>query len=122
MLFITHDLGLVAEIASRVYVMYAGQIVESGGVNELFKNPKHPYTKGLLASSPRVDRPRTSDRPLHAIPGRMPDPARLPQGCRFAARCEFSDRNRCGETQTLERVDARREVRCCRWQELRGAV
>jgi oligopeptide/dipeptide ABC transporter ATP-binding protein len=122
MLFITHDLGLVAEIASRVYVMYAGQIVESGSVNELFGDPKHPYTRGLLASSPRVDRPRVSGRPLHAIPGRMPDPARLPPGCRFASRCGFAERDRCEEMQVLERIDTRREVRCCRWRELGGAA
>jgi peptide/nickel transport system ATP-binding protein len=89
MLFITHDLGVVAEIAREVVVLYAGRVVEVGGVEATFRAPLHPYTRGLLASVPPVDSSRRADRPrrLEAIPGMIPDLARLPEGCRFAERC-----------------------------------
>jgi len=82
---ITHDLGVVAETADRVCVMYAGEIVESGSVRELFRRPRHPYTRGLLASMPRLDRDRS--RQLEPIPGTPPDLFAPPPGCAFAARC-----------------------------------
>ncbi|MEI8152056.1 MAG: ABC transporter ATP-binding protein [Hyphomicrobiales bacterium] len=118
MLFITHDLGLVAEIANRVYVMYAGQVVESGKVDDIFRDPRHPYTQGLLASLPRVDRPQTGQGAMYAIPGRMPDPARLPPGCRFAPRCTFAQERCQREPQALEPVAAQRDVRCWKWRDL----
>jgi oligopeptide/dipeptide ABC transporter ATP-binding protein len=83
-LYITHDLGVVAEIADRIYVMYAGIIVEEGRATDLFAKPGHPYTKGLLASLP--DR-RHRDRRLYSISGTVPDPADRPQGCPFHPRC-----------------------------------
>jgi len=82
---ITHDLGVVAELANRVVVMYAGQVVEQASVDALFAQPRHPYTRGLLASIPRLDSPR-SDR-LPQIPGSPPSLLTPPDGCRFAARC-----------------------------------
>ena len=82
---ITHDLGVVAELANRVVVMYAGQVVEQAPVQTLFDQPRHPYTRGLLASIPRLDSPRT-DR-LPQIPGSPPSLLSPPVGCRFAARC-----------------------------------
>lgn len=82
-LLITHNLGIVAGSVHQVAVMYAGKIVESGPMRELFKNPLHPYTSGLLASIPKLDR----REPLIAIPGMVPDPARLPAGCYFEPRC-----------------------------------
>ncbi len=85
--FITHDLGVVAEIAQRVCVMYAGVIVEQAPVAALFANPLHPYTQGLLASIPRPGRARAGARRLHAIAGMVPNLAHLPQGCRFRDRC-----------------------------------
>ncbi|MFO1161289.1 MAG: ABC transporter ATP-binding protein [Reyranellaceae bacterium] len=118
MLFITHDLALVAEIANRVYVMYAGQVVESGHVDDIFRDPRHPYTRGLLASLPRVDRPQAGRGAMYAIPGRMPDPARLPSGCRFAPRCGFAGERCRHEPQALAPVDASRAVRCWKWQDL----
>jgi oligopeptide/dipeptide ABC transporter ATP-binding protein len=118
MLFITHDLGLVAEIANRVYVMYAGQVVESGRVDDIFRDPRHPYTQGLLASLPRVDRPQIGQGEMYAIPGRMPDPTRLPPGCRFAPRCAFAEERCQREAQALEPVAARRDVRCWKWRDL----
>jgi oligopeptide/dipeptide ABC transporter ATP-binding protein len=83
-LLITHDLGVVAEVTSRVLVMYGGQIVERAPVKELFRNPRHPYTRGLLEAMPRLGRQR--DR-LTVIPGTVPPPTRWPSGCRFRDRC-----------------------------------
>ena len=82
---ITHDLGVVAELADRVVVMYAGQVVEQAGVDELFAAPGHPYTRGLLASIPRLDSP--APQRLSQIPGHPPSLLNPPTGCRFAARC-----------------------------------
>ncbi|MFC3899664.1 ABC transporter ATP-binding protein [Aliicoccus persicus] len=83
-LLITHDLGVVAEMADRVAVMYCGQIVEETDVFTLFKNPKHPYTKGLIDSTPKINQ---LDEKLRSIPGSVPSPLEYPAGCRFADRC-----------------------------------
>jgi peptide/nickel transport system ATP-binding protein/oligopeptide transport system ATP-binding protein len=84
LLYITHDLGVVANIANRIYVMYAGIIVEQGDTATIFHNPRHPYTQGLLTSLPsRTKRGST----LHSIPGTVPDPAHKPSGCPFHPRC-----------------------------------
>jgi peptide/nickel transport system ATP-binding protein len=88
MIFITHDLGVIAEIADDVLVMYAGRVVEHADVEALFRSPLHPYTRGLLGSMPRLEQPPKSR--LRAIPGMVPALDELPRGCRF--------RNRCGET------------------------
>ena len=85
-ILITHDLGVVAEVADRVAVMYAGRVVESGSVEELFYNSVHPYVEGLRASIPDLD--EETER-LSVIPGQVPDAARLPQGCPFAPRCAY---------------------------------
>jgi len=86
-LYITHDLGVVANIADRVYVMYAGIIAEQGDTAQIFNNPRHPYTQGLLASLP--SRSRRGER-LHSIPGKVPDPAYKPPGCPFHPRCPLA--------------------------------
>ena len=83
-LFITHDLGVVAALADRVCVMYGGRIVEQADVDDLFDNPAHPYTRMLLATIPRVDSPR--EQPLLSIPDTVPDHDDWPQGCRFRTR------------------------------------
>jgi len=85
-ILITHDLAVVAEICDRIIVMYAGEMVETGTVEDIFYRPRHPYTQGLLASVPRLD--RLSDDDLHAIPGNPPNLLDLPTGCRFRDRCE----------------------------------
>ncbi len=84
MLLITHDLGVVAEACDRVIVMYAGQVVESGTVGEIFADPRHPYTRGLIGSLPSVEHP---ERRLEPIPGSVPSPRAWPEGCRFRPRC-----------------------------------
>jgi oligopeptide/dipeptide ABC transporter ATP-binding protein len=86
-MLITHDLGVVAGLADRVMVMYAGRPVETGTVDEVFYDPRHPYTLGLLGSLPRMDESGTMR--LHPIPGTPPNPIRVPPGCPFHPRCEF---------------------------------
>ena len=109
-LFITHNMGVVASLCDRVAVMYAGRIVEQGPVDEIFRAPRHPYTWALLNSVPQLDRPR--GRRLTAIPGQGPDPASPPPGCRFEPRCRFAeDRCRRGEPAD-EPVGAGHAVRC----------
>ena len=87
LLYITHDLGVVANIADRIYVMYSGIIVEQGSTHDIFHNPCHPYTQGLLASLPS---PSKRGSALHSIPGAVPDPAYKPSGCPFHPRCEYA--------------------------------
>ena len=87
MLIITHNLGVVARYADRVNVMYAGKMIEQGTAREVYANPRHPYTLGLLRSVPRLDEPRKSK--LKPIDGQPPDLTQLPAGCSFAPRCAF---------------------------------
>ena len=96
-MLITHDLGVIAEMASYVIVMYAGKIVEEAEVTELFKHAKHPYTSGLLQSKPVIV--RDEDR-LKSIPGQVPNPLHMPAGCYFHPRCEFAT-DKCRESQPL---------------------
>ncbi len=84
-ILITHDLGVVAGLCDRVLVMYAGEAVECGSVEQIYYDPKHPYTQGLLKSVPRLDLPLTSE--MHAIPGNPPNLLALPEGCKFRDRC-----------------------------------
>jgi peptide/nickel transport system ATP-binding protein len=95
-LFITHDLGVVAEICTGVKVMYLGQIVEETTTDRLFESPLHPYTQGLIASIPRMDRDRSEK--LHVIEGAVPSLGNIPQGCRFSTRCPFVD-GKCREQE-----------------------
>lgn len=109
-LFITHDLGVVADIADRAVVMYAGEIMEMGVVREMFANPLHPYTRGLLGAIPRLSTPR--DQALYTIPGIVPDLSKLPAGCVFSTRCaECMDVCRI-QRPVLRRYPDGREVRC----------
>ena len=107
-ILITHDLGVVAEIADRVAVMYAGQIVEEGETAALFRDPAHPYTQGLMRSVPGDVR----EERLMTIPGTVPDMSQLPEGCRFNPRCPLvSDRCR-SEEPVLRRAHGGRGVSC----------
>ncbi|WP_137125687.1 ABC transporter ATP-binding protein [Roseomonas sp. HF4] len=89
-MLITHAMGVVAEVAQRVVVMYAGKVVEEAPVRDLFANPRHPYTQGLIRSIPRLDLAATHKQRLEAIPGTVPSLLNPPAGCRFAARCRFA--------------------------------
>ena len=110
-ILITHDLGVVAEVCDEVAVMYAGEIVERAPVDELFANPQHPYTVGLLGSIPRLDR-RTSH--LATIEGMVPNMASPPAGCRFAARCPFVENACTSSPPPLAMLSATHASRCIR--------
>ncbi|TBR25563.1 ABC transporter ATP-binding protein, partial [bacterium] len=112
-ILITHDLGVVAETCDRVNVMYCGRIVEEASIGELFKDPKHPYTRGLIDSIPDLEASRGGARkPLFAIPGMVPDIHNLPEGCRFAERC-FRAGDRCrAEDPKLEPMGPGRRAAC----------
>ncbi len=125
-LYITHDLAVVAELCARVLVVYAGEMVEEGEVSEVLSRPFHPYTEGLLASLPRLE----GRAPLSPIPGSVPSPGLFAEGCRFHPRCSYA-KDQCRiELQPLSRIappepreakvlsKVRRSVRCCRAQEL----
>lgn len=121
-MWITHDLGVVAELAHRINVMYAGYIVERGRVKDIFKRPRHPYTFGLLGSLPRLDEaPGTK---LVSIPGLPPDLILLPKGCPFAERCVYVKEKCVAENPPLEAADEPEHiVACWRWREIsKGAV
>ena len=109
MMMITHDLGVVAGIADKVAVMYAGKIVEQGNVISLFKNPQHPYTKGLLASIPRLNQKKEK---LHVIQGMVPNPHQMPQGCRFHPRCEYKQDICLKEQPPIMQTDEGHQVAC----------
>jgi oligopeptide/dipeptide ABC transporter ATP-binding protein len=109
LILITHDLAAVAEIADRVIVMYAGEAVETGSVDDIFYRPQHPYTRGLLASVPRLD--RASDDELQAIPGNPPNLLDLPSGCHFRDRCSDAT-EQCRERPPLWFAEEGRTSRC----------
>ena len=108
-LLITHDLGVVSELADRVIVMYAGQIVEMASVEKLFKDPKHPYARGLMQSIPSIH--HTCER-LHVIHGSIPRPTDYPAGCRFHPRCDCAVAICEREEPLLENLGPDRQVRC----------
>ncbi|SHF12347.1 ABC transporter ATP-binding protein [Clostridium fallax] len=113
-MLITHDLGVVAEMADYVVVMYAGKIIEEAPVDELFKNPMHPYTKGLLKSKPILN--QATDR-LYSIPGQVPNPIGMPENCYFSSRCEKC-MEKCKEKQPqLINVNKRHKVACWLYEE-----
>jgi len=115
-LLITHDLGVVAEVCDRVVVMYAGQVVETGTVFEIFRAPAHPYTRALLESLPSVDNP---GQRLTSIPGTVPNPTRWPDGCRFRERCRLAAEG-CGAPQELVPLGPDRVARC--WRAAEGGT
>jgi oligopeptide/dipeptide ABC transporter ATP-binding protein len=108
-ILITHDLGVVAEMAQRVMVMYAGQIVEEADSEELFENPIHPYTRGLLKSIPTLDSPKGR---LYTIEGTVPNPVDFPRGCRFHPRCSEAKQICMEKTPSLININEKRRVRC----------
>jgi len=124
-ILITHDLGIVAQVADEVTVMYAGKVCESGSVDDIFHSPLHPYTQALLLSVPRVDK-RVR---LRAIPGNIPDLVQPPQGCRFHPRCPYAVERCSQEEPGLEKVGSQadhtlpsRSVYCHRFREIKLEV
>ena len=109
-ILITHDLGIVAQIAQRVMVMYSGQAVESCDVRTIYKNPLHPYTTGLLASIPKLTDDDLEELP--SIPGMVPSPGELPEGCRFAPRCAKCGKRCLKEKPELKEAEPGHKVRC----------
>ncbi|WP_376776092.1 ABC transporter ATP-binding protein [Rhizobium populisoli] len=125
MLFVTHNLGVVAQIAHRVAVMYAGRIVETGPVAEVFRNPRHPYTMGLLASMPKIgeaSRMKQAGKKLYAIPGMVPGLMNMPKGCAFEPRCQFAKQNCCEAVPPLFDVNRHHQTRCNRWREISDEI
>ena len=114
--FITHDLGVVAQICDEVLVMYAGRIAEKATAHQLFRTPRHPYTHGLIHSIPQLDTPLKS--PLPTIEGVVPPLNALPPGCRFSNRCQYAT-ERCGaEVPKLDACQPNHEVACHHWRRL----
>src|SRR5690606_30306659 len=109
MIFISHDLGVVAELADRVAVMYAGRIVETAGIDDFFADPLHPYSRGLLASQPGLD---DTIEELVPIPGSAPNPANLPSGCAFRTRCPIAAPVCASEVPVLRPLLPGRQVAC----------
>lgn len=110
-LMITHDLGVVAEVAQQVAVMYAGQVVEQGSVEAIFADPQHPYTIGLMGSIPSLGARKGQ---LSTIPGSVPLPESMPKGCRFATRCPFAQSRCHAEKPQLTALGAGHQVACFR--------
>jgi len=109
-MFITHDLGIVADICDSVKVMYLGQIVEEAETDELFQRPRHPYTQGLLRSIPRLDTNR--HELLHVIQGTVPSLHNVPHGCRFSTRCPYAEERCIENAQSAEVIGEGHSVRC----------
>ena len=110
-ILITHNLGVIAETAQKVAVMYAGRIVEYAEVKPIFGNPMHPYTQGLLKSIPRLDEDHARKARLEAIPGLVPSLLELPKGCKFSNRCKYVF-EKCGEEPQLIEAEPGHLVRC----------
>jgi peptide/nickel transport system ATP-binding protein len=119
-ILITHDLGVIAETSKNVVVMYAGKVAEKGTVTDVFDKPSHPYTRGLLASIPRLDTPPKAK--LAIIPGMVPGLLDLPKGCRFENRCAFR-RDDCVLVQPpMESISDSHQLACLHWRELPAHV
>lgn len=115
-LYVTHNLGVVVELCHRVAVLYAGELVEDAALEELFQQPLHPYTFGLLKSVPKLGQNK-KEQVLSAIPGQIPALAQRGSGCIFQARCPIA-LDRCAERPPLEKINQHRSSRCHRWEEL----
>lgn len=115
MLLITHDLGIVAEVCDKVAIMYAGEIIESGTLKDIFHTPLHPYTQGLFGSIPKLDK---RIRRLTPINGLMPDPANLPAGCSFSPRCPWANDQCAKEKPAYENAGGIHRVSCLRYRDI----
>ncbi len=118
-LLISHDLGVMAEVADRIAIMYAGEIMEEGSVEAILNNPCHPYTKGLIMSVPRLN--SNADEPLKNIPGTVPSLKAMPAGCRFNSRCAYAD-EQCKTRPESKQVGCSHFVRCHKAQAAEGGI
>ncbi|PZC53213.1 MULTISPECIES: ABC transporter ATP-binding protein [unclassified Mesotoga] len=110
-IIITHDLGVIAEMCDRVLVMYAGQIVESGDIFDIFDKPMHPYTKGLINSIPKIEISKKDQKKLNVINGYVPHPSNFPDGCRFRPRCPMAF-EKCLDKPPMIESEGHHSVRC----------
>lgn len=117
-MLITHDLGVVVELCQRVLVMYSGKVVEAGDVRTIIKNPKHPYTKGLLRALPKLHQ---HEQRLYSIPGNVPKPGSIGQGCHFAPRCEEAFQDCFEKNPELLQLASGHHCRCLLYSKERGA-
>jgi peptide/nickel transport system ATP-binding protein len=113
MIYITHDLGIASQLADRVYVMYAGRVVEEGPTARVFSAPKHPYTAGLIKAVPKV-----TDEPFSGIRGTLPDPKAIGEGCAFRWRCPYVTDACAAAVLPLDEVGAGHRAACIRSREL----
>lgn len=118
LIMITHDLGVIAEVSDRIMVMYAGQVVEEGRTSEVLKNPKHPYTQGLIRSVPN---PELEQERLQTIPGIVPSLFDLPKGCRFQERCTYKEK-KCEAPEAQLLLDFENGVRAACWKSKEGRI
>ncbi|MDN5343796.1 ABC transporter ATP-binding protein [Oceanotoga sp. DSM 15011] len=118
-IFITHDLGVVAEMADRAIVMYGGEVFEKGDIVSIFKHPKNPYTWGLMNSIPRIDLDKER---LWAIPGAVPNPLNFPKGCKFSNRCFLANEKCVNEHPELAKIEGEHLSRCWRIEELEKEI
>lgn len=114
-LLITHNLSVIAQVTDRVNILYAGEIMETGPIEDVFSEPANPYTQALLATTPELDR----QKQLQQIPGQIPELDRIPEGCIFADRCEFATDECRTESIEMESVSSRHKTRCRRWEAAR---
>ncbi|MCW4039679.1 MAG: ABC transporter ATP-binding protein [Candidatus Bathyarchaeota archaeon] len=114
LVMITHDMGVIAEMTSRIVVIYAGRVCEIATTYEIFENPKHPYTEALLAAVPRLDMRKT----LRVIPGNIPNLIDPPTGCRFHPRCQYAQQICKKQIPPLESIETERSVACHEWQNI----
>ena len=117
MILITHDLGIVSEVCDKVAIMYAGRIIEFGTLEDIYRNPTHPYTLGLFNSIPKLTE---KIRRLTPIKGLMPDPTNLPEGCAFAPRCDHACEACMHQKPATEMINDTHAVACLRWRELQN--
>ncbi len=116
-MLITHDIGVAAEMAARMVIMYAGKVMEIAKTDDIFDKPYHPYTKGLLESVPALDGERGV--PLKSIKGTIPSLHQVPKGCRFAPRCQFADETCFTQEPPLENINGR-QVACWHTEKVAG--
>ncbi|HZY68945.1 MAG TPA: oligopeptide/dipeptide ABC transporter ATP-binding protein, partial [Devosia sp.] len=118
LIFISHNLSVVRHVSDRILVLYLGRVVELASGDEMYLDPKHPYTKALLTAVPIPDPKRARQRNIDALTGEIPSPINPPSGCTFRTRCRYAT-ERCAEIRPpLEYAGESRQVACIRWQEI----